>query len=231
MKAAAKGRERANADTAGGLLLAGPRGRVVPRRARQVVLPSLPSRVVASTLVLRCGKALVHLPAFEQEMLLRWIQGWSQARLARAFKCAQPTVNYRLRRAIFRMLKLAEFPELTTQQILKVLAGYDPLSIEIVARFYLTSCQRAVALALGRSQGQVRHRLVQVQAQLAQGVSRCRCRKRLKLTEKLLAALTLSLRFPNILREVGSRRSMSSEPPTRRLRAAARAAARCLRCE
>ncbi len=83
-----------------------------------------------------------------------------QTDIAEIFGVSQPTVCYRLKRAIRRIKYLLEVPRLDPEALREGVSGFlsDPLDVQILILMYETTCQSETAKRLGVTQGLVRHR-------------------------------------------------------------------------
>jgi len=103
------------------------------------------------------------LPACEADFIdLYFFRQRKQTDIAEIFGVSQPTVCYRLQRAIARASYLLSLPAVEDGEIrdamTKVLV--DPLDIEVMVLMFETTCQSEVAKRLRISQGKVRHRFI-----------------------------------------------------------------------
>ena len=111
----------------------------------------------------RVKKILDHLPPREADFVeLYFFRHLKQTDIASIFRVSQPTVCYRLQRAAARIRFLLDLPDFDEDELRDALEGFlsDPLDIQIMILMYETTCQSAVAKALGVSQGLVRHRFI-----------------------------------------------------------------------
>lgn len=104
---------------------------------------------------------LPQLPAREADFVdLYFFKHCKQTDIANIFRVSQPTVCYRLRRAVNRIQFLLRYPALNpteTAERLKM-AIDDPVDVSILLLMYETTCQLETARRLNVSQGLVRHR-------------------------------------------------------------------------
>lgn len=109
-------------------------------------------------------KKILHLlPAREADFIeLYFFKKLKQTDIAILYKVSQPTVCYRLQRAIERIKYLLAIPHLTQEKIKEGLKPYlkNETDIEIMALMYLTTCQSETAKMLGVTQGLIRHRFL-----------------------------------------------------------------------
>lgn len=111
----------------------------------------------------RVRKLLDHLPVIEADFIdLYFFRHVRQTDIATIFGVSQPTVCYRLQRAIQRIKYLLEVPKLDPNILRKDLKRFftDPMDIEILVLMYETTCQSETAKRLGVTQGFVRHRFI-----------------------------------------------------------------------
>lgn len=111
----------------------------------------------------RVRKILDRLPVIEADFIdLYFFRHIRQTDIAAIFGVSQPTVCYRLQRAIQRIKYLLEVPRLDAEQLRGDLRRFftDPVDIEILVLMYETTCQSETAKRLGVTQGFVRHRFI-----------------------------------------------------------------------
>jgi DNA-directed RNA polymerase specialized sigma subunit len=111
----------------------------------------------------RVRKILDRLPVIEADFIdLYFFKHVRQTDIAAIFGVSQPTVCYRLQRAIQRIKYLLEIPKLDLEELREVLKRFftDPVDIEILVLMYDTTCQSETAKRLGVTQGFVRHRFI-----------------------------------------------------------------------
>lgn len=111
----------------------------------------------------RVRKLLDHLPVIEADFIdLYFFRHVRQTDIATIFGVSQPTVCYRLQRAIQRIKYLLEVPKLDPNDLRTDLKRFftDPMDIEILVLMYETTCQSETAKRLGVTQGFVRHRFI-----------------------------------------------------------------------
>lgn len=107
---------------------------------------------------------LTQLPAVEQDVLVLTEQhGKSQNQIAQILGVSQPTVNYRLKRAKARRQFLSLVPEVSPEEVRHVMEalGADEQHIKIMLLYIEHKSQSEVARTIDRSQGAVRHWLLQ----------------------------------------------------------------------
>ena len=105
------------------------------------------------------------LPPVEADFLeLHFFERLRQTQIADIFGVSQPTVCYRLKRAIERLRYLVSSDEapLDFERMSQDLRAFfaDPFDADIVVVFCQTTCQTGTAARLGVTQGKVRHRLL-----------------------------------------------------------------------
>lgn len=111
----------------------------------------------------RVKKILDRLPVIEADFIdLYFFRHARQTDIAAIFGVSQPTVCYRLQRAIQRIKYLLELPEVDMGSLRTDLKRFftDPTDIEILVLMYETTCQSETAKRLGVTQGFVRHRFI-----------------------------------------------------------------------
>ena len=111
----------------------------------------------------RVRKILDRLPVIEADFIdLYFFRHLRQTDIAAIFGVSQPTVCYRLQRAIQRIKYLLEVPKVDEDTLRCDLRRFftDPTDIEILVLMYETTCQSETAKRLGVTQGFVRHRFV-----------------------------------------------------------------------
>lgn len=104
---------------------------------------------------------LEQIPPVEADFVdLYFFRHTRQTDIAAIFGVSQPTVCYRLKRAIRRIKYLLEVPKIEPKELRAGVQGFlsDPLDTEILVLMYETTCQSETAKRLGVSQGLVRHR-------------------------------------------------------------------------
>jgi len=103
------------------------------------------------------------LPPVEADFVeMYFFKHIKQTDIASIFGVSQPTVCYRLYRAIDRIKFLLALPKVDVEQMRKDLSRFmsDPMDIDIMMYMYETTCQSESAKRLGVSQGLVRHRFI-----------------------------------------------------------------------
>lgn len=111
----------------------------------------------------RVRELMKGLPLREADFVeLYFFNHKTQTDIAEIFKVSQPTVCYRLQRATARIRFVLSLPDVTIGEIEEALRGFlgDDEDVEIMVRMYETTCQSAVAKAMGITQGKVRHRFM-----------------------------------------------------------------------
>jgi predicted DNA-binding protein (UPF0251 family) len=111
----------------------------------------------------RVRKILDRLPVIEADFIdLYFFRHLRQTDIAAIFGVSQPTVCYRLQRAIQRIKYLLEVPKVDEETLRSDLRRFftDSTDIEILVLMYETTCQSETAKRLGVTQGFVRHRFV-----------------------------------------------------------------------
>lgn len=111
----------------------------------------------------RVRTILTRLPVIEADFIdLYFFRHIRQTDIAAIFGVSQPTVCYRLQRAIQRIKYLLEVPKVDSANLRTDLRRFftDPMDIEILVLMYETTCQSETAKRLGVTQGFVRHRFI-----------------------------------------------------------------------
>lgn len=111
----------------------------------------------------RIHDMLDQLPPREADFVdLYFFRHINQTDIARIFGVSQPTVCYRLKRAIERIQFLLQLPPVTRPQIEEAMHNFlsDPRDARIMILMWETTCQSEVAKRLGVTQGLVRHRFM-----------------------------------------------------------------------
>ena len=109
----------------------------------------------------RVREMLPQLPDREADFVeLYYFRHINQTDIAAIFGVSQPTVCYRLKRAVSRIQFLLQLPDITRPQLREAMDGFleDPLDVEIMMLMWQTTCQSEAAKQLGLTQGMVRHR-------------------------------------------------------------------------
>lgn len=104
------------------------------------------------------------LPAVEQDVMRLVLQyKKNQSQIARILGVSQPTINYRIKRAKERLQFLNLVPETTSEEVehvLRTLGAKDQI-IETMVLYLTYKSQSEVARQTSKSQGAVRHWLIQ----------------------------------------------------------------------
>ena len=103
------------------------------------------------------------LPSIEADFVdLYFFRHVKQTDIAVIFGVSQPTVCYRLARAIDRIKYYLRVPHVPEEELREKLVAFlpDPLDVSIMVYMYETTCQSETAKRLGVSQGLVRHRFI-----------------------------------------------------------------------
>jgi len=111
----------------------------------------------------RVRSILECLPPVEADFIdLYFFRHVKQTDIAGIFGVSQPTVCYRLQRAIQRIKYLLEVPTVDLSQLRSDMASFlkDPMDVDIMVYMYETTCQSETAKRLNVSQGLVRHRFL-----------------------------------------------------------------------
>jgi predicted DNA-binding protein (UPF0251 family) len=139
---------------------------------------------------------LALLPPREADFVeLYYFKKLRQTDIAEIFGVSQPTVCYRLARAVARIRFLLGLPdniEVSSMEADLSSLLTDPLDVQILLLMWQTTCQSEVAKRLGVSQGLVRHRFLRA-------ISRMRGNPRYENYARLFEYISVNL---NILREV-----------------------------
>lgn len=104
------------------------------------------------------------LPAVERDVLLLTQKyGKSQNQIAQILGVSQPTVNYRLKRARARIHFMSLVPHITPEEVRKVMEvlGAKEQYVKTMLLYIEHKSQSEVARQMDRSQGAVRHWLLQ----------------------------------------------------------------------
>jgi len=138
---------------------------------------------------------LKKLPPREADFVeLYFFKKIRQTVIAKMFNVSQPTICYRLNRAVLRIKYLLQLPEIEEGELeeamKKVLS--DPMDVKIMVGMVETTCQSEVAKNLNVSQGLVRHRFFRNVNRLSnvQGM------------EKYLKIFDLVVKNLNVMRDV-----------------------------
>jgi predicted DNA-binding protein (UPF0251 family) len=111
----------------------------------------------------RVRKIMERLPVIEADFIdLYFFRHIRQTDIAAIFGVSQPTVCYRLQRAIQRIKYLLGVPKADPEEMRSNLKRFftDNMDIEILVLMYETTCQSETAKRLGVTQGFVRHRFI-----------------------------------------------------------------------
>jgi hypothetical protein len=117
---------------------------------------------------------LDRLLPLERKALLGALTGQPQPELARVLRLSQPSVSYRVHKALYRLNLLASYPDLGPSDVRRALrvSGYLPRGTDIeefvsgVTEFLKTTSQSSAAQQMGHSQGWFRHHAKKLQAAL-----------------------------------------------------------------
>lgn len=110
------------------------------------------------------------LPPVEADFIdLYFFRHVKQTDIAGIFGVSQPTVCYRLQRAIQRIKYLLEVPPVDLAQLRSDMESFlkDPMDVDIMVYMYETTCQSETAKRLNVSQGLVRHRFLRTISAMA----------------------------------------------------------------
>jgi len=138
---------------------------------------------------------LDQLPPREADFVdLYFFRHLNQTDIAAIFGVSQPTVCYRLKRAIDRIQFLLQLPAVTRIQLEEAMTSClsDPLDARIMVLMWETTCQSEVAKRLGVTQGLVRHRFLR-------SIKELRDRQDMAVLVEMFDTISNNL---NILREV-----------------------------
>lgn len=111
----------------------------------------------------RIRNILDFLPPREADFInLYYFNRLKQTAIANIFRCSQPTVHYRLRRAASRIQFLLELPEVSVAEIETAMRTFltNETNVKIMVYMYETTCQSEAAKRLGITQGKLRHRFI-----------------------------------------------------------------------
>ncbi len=103
------------------------------------------------------------LPPVEADFLdLYYFKHCRQTDIARIFAVSQPTVCYRLRRAVDRIKFLRRYLLIDVDHMQETLLSFlkDPTDVLILRTMYESTCQMETSRRLQMSQGKVRHRFL-----------------------------------------------------------------------
>jgi len=146
---------------------------------------------------------LDQLPPVEADFVeMYFFKHIKQTDIASIFGVSQPTVCYRLYRAIDRIKFLLILPKVDVEQMRADLSKFmsDPMDIDIMMYMYETTCQSESAKRLKVSQGLVRHRFIRSIKKMQQNES-------MHFYSDIFSMISKNL---NIMREVRRRRSNQS---------------------
>lgn len=143
-----------------------------PQNARSMILFRhwVAEQVLSSSL-----KHLEELPPIERAILHHVLKGESQTSAARTLGISQPSISYRVRKALWRLEILWLYPRLTQAQVRAAIraSGYratgaplEKMLVKAVALLLKTTCQTHAAAEFGRSQGWLRYQATKLRAHL-----------------------------------------------------------------
>lgn len=158
------------------------------------ILSEEPSEESARNLE-RVREIMKELPEREADFVeLYFFNHKTQTDIAEIFRVSQPTVCYRLQRATARIRFVLSLPDISEEEMENALRGFlgDEEDVEIMLRMYETTCQSAVAKAMGITQGKVRHRFMRSTRRMLENLQ-------MATYAKIFEAIAENL---NILREV-----------------------------
>jgi DNA-directed RNA polymerase specialized sigma24 family protein len=137
--------------------------RVVPTEVREVEGPrTLP-------LVPEHQRLLIpQLPVLERGILMRYLEGETQAAIGELYGVTQAAISYKIQRSLLRLEFLEHLERLPLQEFREGLTRLDvePETRKILLAMRRYTCQSKVAQKLNLTQGKVRHRLFQAVHQL-----------------------------------------------------------------
>lgn len=142
------------------------------------------------------------LPPVEADFVeMYFFRHIKQTDIASIFGVSQPTVCYRLYRAIDRIKFLLTLPKVDTDKMRSDLSRFmsDPMDIDIMMYMYETTCQSESAKRLKVSQGLVRHRFIR-------SIKKMQAFESMQLYSNIFSMIAANL---NIMREVRRRRTSS----------------------
>lgn len=143
---------------------------------------------------------LDQLPPVEADFVeMYFFRHIKQTDIASIFGVSQPTVCYRLYRAIDRIKFLLTLPKVDTERMREDLSKFmsDPMDIDIMMFMYETTCQSESAKRLKVSQGLVRHRFIR-------SIKRMQAFESMQLYSNIFSMIASNL---NIMREVRRRKT------------------------
>ncbi len=103
------------------------------------------------------------LPPVEADFLdMYYFKHCRQTDIAKIFSVSQPTVCYRLRRAVVRIKFLRKYLTIDAEQMQQTLMEFfgDEVNVRILMTMYQSTCQVETSRRLRMSQGKVRHRFL-----------------------------------------------------------------------
>jgi DNA-directed RNA polymerase specialized sigma24 family protein len=128
----------------------------------------------ARALEQRVRRLLDRLPPIEADFVtLFYFDRLSQDTIAAIFEVSQPTVCYRLQRALERLRFLLALPRgASADAAVELLrpALPEPLDLEVVRLMWSTTCQSLTGARLGITQGKVRYRFHRAIRQVARAL-------------------------------------------------------------
>ena len=142
------------------------------------------------------------LPPVEADFVeMYFFKHIKQTDIASIFGVSQPTVCYRLYRAIDRIKFLLILPKVDVTQMRKDLSRFmsDPMDIDIMMFMYETTCQSESAKRLKVSQGLVRHRFIR-------SIKKMQMMESMQIYSGIFSMIAANL---NIMREVRRKRHPS----------------------
>jgi predicted DNA-binding protein (UPF0251 family) len=142
------------------------------------------------------------LPPVEADFVeMYFFRHIKQTDIASIFGVSQPTVCYRLYRAIDRIKFLLTLPKVDLDVMRADLSRFmsDPMDIDIMMFMYETTCQSESAKRLKVSQGLVRHRFIR-------SIKKMQAFESMQLYSNIFSMIASNL---NIMREVRRRRTSS----------------------
>jgi predicted transcriptional regulator len=109
-------------------------------------------------------RALSCLPEIERSVLSMVIEGKSQVHIAGQLRVSQPTVSYRIGKAVSRIKFNQSIPDLSQVEIAQVMQEHSVKKEDqhAVVAFLFSKSQVEAGRKVGRSQGWVRHRILRV---------------------------------------------------------------------
>lgn len=134
---------------------------------------------------------LSQLPPVEQDVMrLSSVHGKSQIQIAQIMGVSQPTINYRIKHAKIRLQFLESLPAITSEEVRHVMGrlGAKPKMVETMLLYLDCRSQSEVARRTSRSQGAVRHWLVQTDKLLKSDRNPDEIHKRVRVACQLVIA-------------------------------------------